>query len=79
MAGWIKMVLGMEIGLSPGDLVLDGGPSLSQKGGGPLSPIFDAFLLWPSQTTGCTKMPLGMELRLSPGDCVLDGDPAFLP
>jgi len=22
-AGWIKMVLGMEIGLSPGDFVLD--------------------------------------------------------
>jgi len=24
MAGWIKMVLGMEVGLSPGDFVLDG-------------------------------------------------------
>jgi len=27
MAGWIKMPLGMEIGLSPGDFVLDGYPA----------------------------------------------------
>ena len=27
MAGWIKMVLGMETGLSPGDFVLDGDPA----------------------------------------------------
>jgi len=26
MAGWIKMPLGMEVGLSPGDFVLDGDP-----------------------------------------------------
>ena len=26
MAGWIKMPLGMEVGLSPGDFVLDGIP-----------------------------------------------------
>ena len=31
-AGWIKMVLGMEIGLSPGDFVLDEDPSPPQKG-----------------------------------------------
>jgi len=24
MAGWIKMPLGMEVGLGPGDFVLDG-------------------------------------------------------
>ena len=28
MAGWIKMPLGMELGLSPGDFVLDGNPAL---------------------------------------------------
>ena len=35
-AGCIKMPLGMEVGLSPGDFVLDGDPAprLSQKGGG---------------------------------------------
>jgi len=26
MAGWIKMPLGMEVGLRPGDIVLDGDP-----------------------------------------------------
>jgi len=28
MAGWIKMSHGMEIGLGPGDFVLDGDPAL---------------------------------------------------
>jgi len=33
MAGWIKMPLGMEVGLGPGDFVLDGTQlSLSKKG-----------------------------------------------
>jgi len=27
-AGWIKMALGMEVGLSPGHIVLDGDPAL---------------------------------------------------
>jgi len=30
---WIKMLLGMEIGLGQGNIVLDGDPALSQKGG----------------------------------------------
>jgi len=34
MAGWIKMPLGMEVGLGPGDFVLDGTPLPQQKGGG---------------------------------------------
>ena len=47
-AGWIKMVLGMGVGLSPGDFVLDGYPvPLPQKGGRALSPIFSPFL-WPN-------------------------------
>jgi len=33
------MPLGMEVGLSPGDFVLDGHPALSPKGGGAPSPI----------------------------------------
>ena len=49
MGGWIKMILGMEVGLSPGEL--DGDlPSPPQKGGGAPSPIFSPFLLWPN---GC--------------------------
>ena len=43
MAGWIKMPLGMEVGLSPGDFVLDGTQlPLSKKGA---SPIFAAQFL----------------------------------
>ena len=36
MAAWIKMSLGMELGLDPGGFVLDGDPvAPSPKGGGP--------------------------------------------
>jgi len=35
MAGWIKMPLGMEVGLGPGDLVLDGDPAPPPQKGGP--------------------------------------------
>ena len=28
--GWIKMPLGMEVGLGPGDIVLDGDPAAPQ-------------------------------------------------
>ena len=35
MAAWIKMSLGMELGLGPGDFVLDGEPApLPKRGGG---------------------------------------------
>ena len=47
-AGWIKTVLGVEVGLSPGDFVLDGDPAPSQKGGSAPSPIFGALLLFPN-------------------------------
>ena len=33
MAGWIKMPLGMEVGLGPGDFVLDGDPAPPSKKG----------------------------------------------
>ena len=32
MAGWIKMPLGMEVGLGPGDIVLDGDTAPPLKG-----------------------------------------------
>jgi len=52
-AGWMKLVLGMEVGLSPGDFMLDGYPvSFPQKGAEPPSPIFGPFLLWPN---GCMQ------------------------
>jgi len=52
----IKMPLGMDVGLSPGDFVLDGDPVLppQQRGRSPL-PIFGPFLLcskgWMHQDT----------------------------
>ena len=70
----MKLVLGMEVGLSPGDIVLDGDPAPPPKGGGTL-PQFSAHF-YCGHTAGCIKMPLGMEVGLSPGDFVLDGDPA---
>ena len=80
-AGWVKLVLGMVVGLSPGDFVLDGDPApLPQKGAKP-PPQFSANF-YCGQTAGCIKMPLGMELSLGPGDFLLDGEvepPNFRP
>jgi len=47
MAGWIKMTLGMEVGLGPVHIVLDGNSAhLPKKGAEP--PIFGSSLLWPN-------------------------------
>ena len=47
-AGWIKMALGLEVGLSPGDCVRWGpSPPPHERDGGP-SPIFGPFLFWPN-------------------------------
>jgi len=67
MAEWVKMPLGMEIDLCPGDCVR-WGPSYPQNGAQP--PIFGPCLLWPNDwmdqdatwNGGC----------LVPGDIVLD-------
>jgi len=74
-ASRIEMPLFMEVGLSPGDFVLDGDPPPSPKRGG--APNFRPRLLWPN---GCMdEMPLGMEVGLGLRDrglrdIVLDGD-----
>jgi len=44
------MPLGTEVGLGPGQIVLDEDPAPSQKGGGAPSPIFGPCLLRPN---GC--------------------------
>jgi len=52
-AGWIKMALGVDVGISPGDFLLDGDPAPSPKRGcqkGAEPPIFVPCLLWPN---GC--------------------------
>jgi len=67
------MPLIMEVGLIPGDFVLNGDPAPPQKGCG--APKFSARV-YCSQTAGWIEMPLGTEVGLSPGDIVLDVDPA---
>jgi len=45
--GWIKMKLGMHVGLGPGDFVLHGDPApLLKKGAEP--PTFGPCFLWPN-------------------------------
>jgi len=52
MAGWIKLVLGMEVDLSSGDFVLDGDPvPFPQKGAEP-PPRFSAHF-YCGQTDQC--------------------------
>jgi len=50
MAGWIKMPLGVKVGLGPGDFVLDGDPAPPKEG----SPIFGPCILWPNSHQGAT-------------------------
>ena len=73
-AGCIKMPLGMEVGLSPGDFVLNGDPDPSPKRGRSSPQIFGPCFC--VKTAGWIKMVLGVEVGLSPGDFVLNGDPA---
>jgi len=62
------MPLGMEVGLSPGDFVLDGDLDPSPKRG--RTPQFSAHT-YCGQTAGWIKMPHGTEVGLSPNDIVL--------
>ena len=64
MAAWIKMSLGMELGLGRGEFVLNGDPA-------PPAHVYC------SQTAGWMKTPLGTEVDLGPGHIVLDGVPAL--
>jgi len=67
------MALGMEVGLGPDHIVLDGDPAPPPQNGAQ-PPIFGPFLLW--LTAGWIKMPLGMEVGLRPGDFVLEWGPS---
>ena len=71
------MPLGMEVGHSPEDFVLDGiQPPFPKRGRCP--PHFSAHV-YCDQTTAWIKMPLGTEVDLGPDDIMLDGDPAPPP
>jgi len=70
------MPCGMEVGLRPGNIVLDGDPAPpSQKGRHSLPLQFSAHVC--DQTAGWIKMPLGTKVGLGPGHIVLHGDPAY--
>jgi len=65
------MSLGMEVGLGPGDMVLDGDPAPPPKGA--QQPSHFSAHVYCGQTSVYIKMPLCMEVCLGPGDTVLDG------
>ena len=69
-AGCIKMPLGMEVGLRPGDFVR-WGPSPYPKSSG--APHFSAHV-YCGQTAGWMKTLLGTEADLVPGHTALDLD-----
>jgi len=74
-AGWIKMPLGMEVGLDLGDFVLDGElSSLTKK-----RDTAPNFWHYCGQTAWSIRIPVGTEVGLGPGDIVLDEDPALPP
>jgi len=56
------MKLGMQIGLGPGHIVLDGDPAPPPEKGGTI-PQFSAHVRC-GQAAGWIKMPIGMELGL---------------
>jgi len=77
MAGWIKMPLGMEVGLGPGYVVPHGDPApLPKKGAQPPQFLGHVYC---AQTAGWIKMPLGTKVGLGPGHIMLHWDPAPLP
>jgi len=66
---WIKMPLGTEVGLSPGDIVLVGDAAPLPHRKRHSSPHFSAHV-YCGQTAGCSRIPLGTEVGLGPGDIV---------
>jgi len=58
------MSLGTEVGLGPGDIVLDGDQLLPERG--TAAPLFSAHG-YCGQTAGWIKMPVGTEVALGPG------------
>jgi len=74
--GRIKMKLGMQVGLGPGHIVLDGDPAPPLPKRHSPHQIFGPYLLRPN---GCMDQDATWYgARPQPGDFVLDGDPAPL-
>ena len=68
MAGWIKMPLGMEVGLGPGDFVFDGTQLPPEKRHTHPAQFLSPCPLWPN---GWIDDALGTEVDLGPGHIVL--------
>jgi len=60
-AGWIKMPLSTEVGLGPGDIVLDGDSAPLHAKGHSSPPLFSP-LLWPASP----------QARILPITCIVD-------
>jgi len=71
------MPLGMEVGLGPGDFVLDEEPATPPQRRGRSPPKLFLAHVYCGQTAGWIKMVRGMEIGLSPGDFVLNADAAL--
>jgi len=69
------MKLGVQVGLGPGHIVLDGDPAPPSPKMG-YAPNFDPFLLWPYDWMDQDATWYGV--GVSPGLIVLDWDPAPL-
>jgi len=72
--GWIKVKLGMQVGLGPGRIVSDGDQAPPPQKGAQQPSLFGPCLLWPNgwmdqDATLC-------EGSLDPGHIVLDGNSA---
>jgi len=63
------MPLGVDVGLGPGHIVLDGDPALPPPKKRDTDPQFSAHVCC-GQTAGCIKMPLSREVGLAPGGIV---------
>jgi len=78
--GRIKMKLGMQVGLGPGHIVIDGNPAPPPQRG--TAPTQFSVHICCGQMAAWIKMPLDVELGLSPGNFVLRGQsplPNFRP
>ena len=71
------MKLGVQVGLGPGHIVLDGDPAPSPSPKGAQPPIFGHICC--GQIPAWIKMSLGVKLGLGQGDFVLDEDHASPP
>jgi len=71
------MPLGMEVGLGPGDFVLDRDTTSPPPKTGQSPQLFGPCFC--GQTAGWIKMALGTEVGLSPGDFLQDGDQLSSP